>query len=92
MGIQDSSGFWIHAVNYRFQPSTGFQIICQWNLDSGFQSSVRSGFLELHFRFQTPGFRIPEAKTCGRPIKKFPGIQIPLYGAINNIYLATICH
>lgn len=72
MGIQDSSGFWIDAVNSRFQPSTGFQIICQWNLDSWFQSLVRSGFLELHFRFQTPGFRIPEAKTCGRPIKNFP--------------------
>ena len=71
-GNPGSSGFCIHAVNSRFQPGTGFQIICQWNLDSGFQSSVRSGFLELHFRFQTPGFRIPEAKTCGKPIKNFP--------------------
>ena len=36
-GLQDSLGFWI--------PRQGFQILCQWNLDSGFQA------LE--------GFRIP---------------------------------
>ena len=29
-GIQDSLGFWI--------PGTEFRFLCQWDLDSGFQS------------------------------------------------------
>ena len=33
---------------------TGFQIRCQWNLDSG--------FLKLNSWFQSPRFRIPQAK------------------------------
>ena len=36
--------------------------LCQLNLDSGFQSLVDSGFLELFSRFQSPGFRIARAK------------------------------
>ena len=36
--------------------------LCQWNLDSGFQSLVDSGILELFSRFQSPGFRIPRVK------------------------------
>ena len=59
-GIQDSLGFWIPRRGFQI-PGTGFWILCQWNLDSGFQSFVRSGFFEMH-GFQSPGFRIP---LCG---------------------------
>ena len=41
--IQDSLGFWV--------PVPGFRIICQWNLDSGFQSLSDSGFPELYSGF-----------------------------------------
>ena len=46
-GIQDSLGFWIPGIEFR--------ILCQWNLDSG--------FLELYSGFESPGLRIPQAKT-----------------------------
>ena len=36
--------------------------LCQWNLDSGFQSLVDSGILELFSRFQSQGFRILRVK------------------------------
>ena len=42
-GIQDSLGFWV--------PVPGFRILCQWNLDSGFQSLLDSGFPELYSGF-----------------------------------------
>ena len=49
------SGF--HAVD------SGFQVLhsslFQWNLDSGLQSLVDSGFLDLFSEFQSPGFQIP---------------------------------
>ena len=43
-GIQDSLGFWIPRREFRVLV-TGFWILCQWNLDSRFQS--------------LKGFRIP---------------------------------
>ena len=60
---------------------SGFQVLdsnlCQWNLDSGFQSQV--GFRILWAVFQIPKPRIPDSTSinfldCG--------IQIPLHGAI----------
>ena len=35
--IQDSLGFWIPFYGFRIQ-GTGFRILCQWILDTGFQS------------------------------------------------------
>ena len=55
--IQDSLGFWISRCGFRIA-GTGFHIFCHWNLDSEFQSLVRLGFLELNYRFKTPGFWI----------------------------------
>jgi len=42
MGIQDSIGFWIPRRGFRI-PGAGFQILCQWNLDSGFQIPIVRG-------------------------------------------------
>ena len=57
------SGF--HAID------CGFQVLdfslCQQNLDSGFQSLVGSGFLEVYSGFQSPRFRIPQEKVPGFP-------------------------
>ena len=71
-------------------PYKGIQAIFgKWNLDSGFQSLMGSGFLEQYSRLQSPGFQIPQAK-------HFPdsGIWILLYGA--NCYLycfrQVFCH
>ena len=50
--------------------------LCQWNLDSGFQSLVDSGILELFSRFQSQGFRILRVKSSRIPdskSKNFPG-------------------
>ena len=44
---QNSLGFWIPSCGF-WKSGAGFLILCQWNLDSGFQSSVRSEFLELY--------------------------------------------
>ena len=44
--IQDSLGFWIPHCGF-WIPGVGFRILCQKNLDSGFQSLV--------------GFRIPDS-------------------------------
>ena len=44
--------------------------LCQWNLDSGFQSLVDSGILELFSRFQSPGFRILRVKFSRIPDSK----------------------
>ena len=43
-------------------PRRGFRILCPWNLDSRYQSSVDSRFLELYSRFQSPRFLILQAK------------------------------
>ena len=53
--IQDSLGFWIPHCGFRI-PGTGFQILCQWNFDSGFQSLVRLQILD-------PKSRIPDSTT-----------------------------
>ena len=67
--IQDSLGFWT--------PGTGFWILCQWNLDSG--------FLDLYSGFHSHGFRIPEAKLLYPIFHELnfldSGIRIPLHGA-----------
>ena len=74
-----NSGF--HAVDSRFQELDSS--LCQWNLDSGFQSLMCPGLLELYSGFQSPGFRIPIAKfpwimdsTCQNFAHS--GIRIPL--------------
>ena len=54
-GYQDSLGFWIL--------DTWFRILRQWNLDSG--------FLELYFGFQTPGFQISQTKISWIPESGF---------------------
>ena len=63
---------------------SGLQVLdsslCQWNLDSGFQSLVWFRNLELYSGFQSPGFhkqsfpwlRIPEEKISWIPESKFP--------------------
>ena len=50
------SGF--HAVD------SGFQISCQWTLDSGFHHKWDSGFIGLNSGFQSTGFQIPGTKIC----------------------------
>ena len=52
--IQDSLGFWIPRHGFRI-PATGFRVLCQWNLDSRYQSLVG---------FQIPGavFWIPKPR------------------------------
>ena len=74
-----NSGF--HAVDSRFQELDSSP--CQWNLDSGFQSLMCPGLLELYSGFQSPGFRIAIAKfpwimdsTCQNFAHS--GIRIPL--------------
>ena len=59
--------------------------LCQWNLDSGFQSMVR--FWVPRAVLQFPTRRIPDSKR-----KNFPdvGIRISLYGA-NIMYDETFC-
>ena len=86
-GIQDSLGFWIPHSGVRI-PGTGFQVLdsslCQWNLDSGFQSLVGFRTPCTVFRILKP--RIPNS-TCtifpdfGSRKKKFSGIRNPLHGA-----------
>ena len=61
-------GFWIPHRGFR-TPRTGLRILCQWNLDSGFQSLVGSGLLKPCSRWQSPGFRILQ--------EKFPAFRIP---------------
>ena len=50
MGIQASLRFWIPCCWFRI-PGIGFLIFGKWNVDSGFQSLVGSGFLEQSSRF-----------------------------------------
>ena len=75
-GIQVSLGFWI--PRHRFQiPGPRFRILCQWNLDSGFQSLVG-------FRIHWAVFRIlkPRFAHSTRKISRIPdsGFRIPLQG------------
>ena len=53
-GIQVRLGFWIPRRGFRI-PSTGFWILCQWNLDPRFQ-------LLIGFWIPLAGFRIPEPR------------------------------
>ena len=57
-GIQNSLGFWIPHHWFRI-PFTWFRILCQLNLDSGFQSLV--GFRIPWVVFQIPTPRIPDS-------------------------------
>ena len=41
-GIQDSIGFWIPRRGFRI-PGARFQILCQWNLDSGLRIPIVRG-------------------------------------------------
>ena len=66
-GIQDSVGLWILRSRNQI-PGSGFRIVCQWNLDSGFQSLVG-------FQIPSDVFRIPQAKISWIPVDS--GIQIP---------------
>ena len=59
-GIQDSLEFWI--------PGSGFRILSQWNLDSGFQSL--EGFQIPWDVFQIPKPRIPDSTS-----KNFPSLR-----------------
>ena len=74
-GIQDSLGFWIQRLGFRIQ-STGFRILCQWNLDSGFQSSVG-------FRIPWAVFPIPKSRILDSTSKNFldSGVRNSLHGA-----------
>ena len=53
MGIQDSLGFWILWI-----PGVGFQILCVWNSDSGFQSILSwiPDFFELYYDSKAQNF------------------------------------
>ena len=86
-GIQDSLGLWIQHRGFRIL-GTGFWILRQWNLDSGFQS----GFLKLYRGFQSPGFRIPQDKLPGfwipqAKISRIPESGFPYTG--RSIYLCS---
>ena len=52
--IQDGLGFWI--------PRSGLRILCPRTLDSGLQSLVWPGFLDLYSGFQSPGFQISQTQ------------------------------
>ena len=53
-GIQDCFAFWIPRGGFRIS-GTGLRILCQWTLDSGFQSLVG-------FRISWAAFRISQAR------------------------------
>ena len=74
--IQNSLGFWI--------PRSGFRILCQYNLDSGFQSLVG-------FRFPWAVHRIPKPGIPDSTSKNFSdsGIRIPLH-VVNIHFRSTI--
>ena len=80
-GIQGSLGFSISRCG--FQIPGNWIPVCQWNLDSGFQSIV--GFRIPWAVFWIPKPRIPDSKS-----KNFPdsGIRIPLPWAICRVAFA----
>ena len=59
-GIYYCLGIWIPCHRFRI-PGLYSGILCQWNLDSGLQSWA-SRFLKLYSGFQSPEFRISQAK------------------------------
>ena len=70
-GIQDSVASWITRCGFRI-PGTGFRIFGPWNVDSGIQWVVGFRIFELYSGFQSPGFRIPQAKISRHPESRFP--------------------
>ena len=76
-GIQGSLGFWLPQHGFRI-PGIEFRILCQWSLNSGFQSLVG---------FQIPWavFWIPKPKILDFTSKTLPDerIRISLHGATN---------
>ena len=68
-GIQNSLGFWISFHGFLIL-GTGFRILCQWNLDSGFQALV--GFRIPWTVFRIPKPRIPELTSKTVPDSGFP--------------------
>ena len=74
MGIQDFPGSWTPCRGFRIL-DTGFRIIYQWNLDSG--------FFELYSGLQSPGFLILQAKIFRIPE---PGTRISLNGANYTLF------
>ena len=76
-GIQDIPGSWIPCHGFRIL-DTGFRIIYQWNLDSG--------FFELYSGFQSPGFLILQAKIFRIPEPRFPsGANCTLFFVYKNV-------
>ena len=74
-GIQDSLGSWIPRHRFLI-PGPRFRILCQWNLDSGFQSLVG-------FRIPWAVFRIPKPRFAStRKISRIPESGFPYMGWI----------
>ena len=77
-------------------PGTAIQILCQWNVDSGFQTVAGFWIPIAYSGFQSPGLRIPEGKhypDSGFLKQKFPdsGIRITLRGSnLNSKLFAPI--
>ena len=67
-GMQDSLEFWI--PRHEFRNSRYWIRGRPWNLDSGYNGQQYSEFLELNSRFQSPGFRTPQAKISHIPDAK----------------------
>ena len=57
-GIQDSLGFWTVDSGFPVVDSS----LCEWNLDSEFQSFVGFRIPRTVFRIPKPRFQIPQAK------------------------------
>ena len=99
-GSKTYLGFWIPRHGFRIL-GTGIRILCQWNLDSGFQSLV--GFQIPWAVFRIPKPRTPDStanfsKIPNSTRKKFRGlrgIQIPLHWATflekNRNFLVIKC-
>ena len=64
----DSLGFWVPNRGFRI-PGSGFWILCQWHLDSSFQSLV--GFRIPWAVFQIPKPRIADFLTLGDEFSNF---------------------
>lgn len=62
--------------------NTEFRNLCQWNLDSGFQSLMEFWipWAELFSGFQSPGFQFPALKFSGFQILQAKSSRIPESG------------
>ena len=67
------TSFGVRSSRIHFSPTHGFSYerVAQFNLEWIF-SKLDSGFLVLDSGFQSPGFRIPEAKNSWIPESGFP--------------------